>query len=88
MLFPTGQIVATRLVLSHLNAQDRHPMEFVLRHASGDYGDLGPSDILENVRAILRHARILSAYHVGNEKIYVITEADRSATTVLLASEY
>lgn len=88
MLFPTGQILATRLALPHLESHDMHPMQLVLRHASGDYGDLCPTDILENVRAIRRGHRILSAYLIGDQKVYVITEADRSATTVLLASEY
>lgn len=88
MLFQTGQIVATRLALSHLEAHDMHPMQLVLRHVSGDYGDLCNADIQENIRALGRFRRILSAYYVGKEKIYVITEDDRSATTVLLASEY
>lgn len=88
MLFQTGQIVATRLALSHLEAHDMHPMTLVLRHASGDYGDICHVDAQENILALGRTRRILSAYFIGREKVYVITEADRSSTTVLMASEY
>lgn len=88
MLFQTGRIVATRLALTHLEGHDMHPMQLVLRHASGDYGDLCNADIQENILALGRYRRILSVYYVGKEKIYVITEADRLTTTVLLASEY
>lgn len=88
MLFQTGQIVATRLALSHLEGHGMHPLQLVLRHTSGDYGDLCHEDILENLQAIHRRSRVLSAYFIAGEKVYVITEADRSATTVLMASEY
>lgn len=88
MLFQTGQILATPAVISHLADHDMHPMQLVLRHVSGDYGDLCQADIQENILALGRMRRILSAYYVGHEKVYVITENDRSVTTVLLASEY
>lgn len=88
MLFQTGQIVATRLALAHLSDHDMHPMALILRHVSGDYGDICHADIQENILALGRVRRIFSAYYLGKEKVYVITEADRSATTVLMASEY
>lgn len=88
MLFQTGQILATPDVISHLADHDMHPLLLVMRHASGDYGDLCPADIQENILALGRMRRILSTYYVGREKVYVITEADRSVTTVLMASEY
>lgn len=88
MLFPTGQILATRLVLSHLEAHEIAPLELIRRHVTGDFGDLSPADGFENVRAVRQGYRVLSAYRIGDQKVYVITEADRSATTVLLASEY
>ena len=58
------------------------------RHVAGDWGDVGDGDAICNEDALYRGARVLSAYNVGNERIWIITEADRSATTILLPSEY
>ncbi len=58
------------------------------RHRSGDWGTLGPEDIAENEFSVDKELRILSAYAIKGEKIWVITEPDRSVTTVLLPSEY
>ena len=54
----------------------------------GDWGDLDEDDKKENEFSVLRHLRILSAYKIGNEKLWIITEADRSITTILLPDEY
>lgn len=88
-LFDLGQMVATPGVLAHL--QDHAtttPQELVRRHATGDFGDLSVADHQANVDAIKLGDRVLSAYEVAGERIWVITEHDRSVTTVLLASEY
>jgi len=63
------------------------------RHLTGDWGDLDPFDVRQNRRAIVDESRILSAYNVpvpggGRRRIWIITEADRSVTTVLLPEEY
>ena len=59
------------------------------RHASGDWGDVSEDDANENEFSVSRKLRIFSVYHSSNgEKFWVITEADRSATTVLLPEEY
>jgi len=58
------------------------------RHASGDWGDLCQEDIKENELSLKEDFRLLSAYKNGEEKIWIITEADRSATTVLFPEEY
>ena len=58
------------------------------RHASGDWGELCDDDRASNEAALLDGSRLLSAYPVEDERIWVITEADRSATTVLLSEEY
>ncbi len=59
------------------------------RHQRGDWGDLSEADILENEFSVPRDLRIFSAYNVGEgERVYIITEADRSATTILLPEEY
>jgi hypothetical protein len=63
--------------------------ELLRRHVTGDWGDLCEEDLQENRIAINRGFRILSAYTLSTqEKVWVITEADRSATTILLPSEY
>jgi hypothetical protein len=64
-------------------------VELLARHASGDWGDLGADDKRLNDRAVRDCGRLLSAYKLdGGVKVWIITEADRSATTVLLPDEY
>ncbi len=86
--FPLGQIVATPGALEAL--EDAHQtMEFLQRHASGDWGKVGAEDAAENELSVKEGFRILSAYTTKNGiKLWVITEADRSVTTLLLPSEY
>jgi hypothetical protein len=63
--------------------------EFLTRHVSGDWGELVDEDWRENNFAVTRSLRVLSAYYLTTgEKIWIITEAYRSATTLLLPSEY
>jgi len=85
--FPMGQTVATR------NAMDRLPEPDMWRgldrHARGDWGDLDTHDLRENERALERGGRLFSAYHTSEGvKFWIITEADRSVTTVLLPEDY
>jgi hypothetical protein len=61
-----------------------NPVELFLPHVRGDWGDLDEEDKKENEFSVLRRLRILSAYKVRDEKFWLITEADRSATTILL----
>ncbi len=87
--FPLGKTVATPGVLSALAKNDETYWSFMQRHCTGDWGDLEPEDKIENELSLLKGYRILSMYHLKDDtKIYIITEADRSATTVMLASEY
>ena len=60
----------------------------IKRHVTGDWGELGAEDAKLNDLAVNDGTRIFSAYQMRGEKVWVITEADRSATTVLLPSEY
>jgi hypothetical protein len=72
-----------------LEESAQEPYEFLRRHQSGDWGDLGREGQRENEFSVARALRILSMYHtMEGEALYVITEADRSATTILLPSEY
>ena len=58
------------------------------RHLSGDFGELSEDDAALNRLAVSGGGRVLSSYRVGSEKVWVVTEADRSVTTVLLPEEY
>lgn len=60
----------------------------VQRHQQGDWGDLDPVDVQSNEDAMRHGLRVLSSYKLGSEKIWIITEADRSSTCVLLPSDY
>lgn len=60
----------------------------LMRHASGDWGAVCPEDSQINDEALIREERVLSAYEVDERKIWVITEWDRSVTTVLFPEEY
>ena len=88
-LFSPGQVVATPGALDALNAADANPFEFVVRHIQGDWGDLLDEERQANEQAVHRGLRILSRYPLPTGvKLWVITEHDRSVTTLLLASEY
>ena len=87
MLFQPGQIVATRGALSVLSREDI--MKALRRHLSGDWGDLSAEDKQENDFSVKNGFRILSSYtSQKGVKFWIITEADRSVTTVLLPEEY
>ncbi|MFM0504293.1 hypothetical protein [Paraburkholderia caffeinilytica] len=87
-LFHLGRIVATPGALDVLQRAGVFPFQLLVGHQCGDGGVLCAEDRAANAGAIVAGGRILSVYEVGAEKIYVITEADRASTTVLLASEY
>ena len=87
--FPLGQVVATPGALDALGNTGQSPLEFLDRHAQGDWGDLSEADRQENEFSLLNGFRLLSAYRLNDgTKIWIITEADRSATTILLPEEY
>jgi hypothetical protein len=91
--FPLGDLLATPGALSALAADGDEQVTWNLativnRHAVGDWGDLCPEDRTANDDALKHGGRLLSAYIVSGKKLWLITEADRSATTVLLPEEY
>lgn len=88
MLFSPGGLAVTPTAQDYLYEHGLSPFHLLDRHVNGDWGDLCASDKKLNDQAICGGSRILSAYVVAGEKLYVITEWDRSYTTVLLASEY
>jgi hypothetical protein len=84
--FPLGPIVLTTNAAKRLTEEEF--TEALRRHASGDWGDLCTSDAAQNEAALLNGGRLFSAYHSGETKFWIITEADRSVTTVLLPQDY
>lgn len=87
--FSLGQIVATPGALRALEESGQEPFQFLLRHVSGDWGELDEDDKRENELSLVHGFRLLSAYRLRTrEKLWIITEADRSVTTLLLPDEY
>ena len=87
--FPLGQIVATPGVLEALEQSGQTAAFFLDKHAQGDWGEVSNGDKKLNDEALVSGERLLSAYRtLKNERIWVITEADRSSTCLLKPSEY
>jgi hypothetical protein len=87
--FPLGMVVMTPGATEALFAAQQIPPEFLLRHAHGDWGELCAEDRRENQRSLRVGSRLLSSYRTRtDQKLWVITEWDRSATTLLLPEEY
>ena len=87
--FPLGRTVATPGALDALKEAGESPAYYLDRHITGDWGDVPPEDAAENELSVKKGFRILSAYTLSTEvKIWLITEADRSSTTILLPEEY
>ena len=87
-LFTLGKIVATRGVLMHLEHEGILADEYLTRHVCGDWGDLTSNDTEMNRLAVIHGARIFSSYEIAGKRVWIITEADRSSTTLLFPSEY
>jgi hypothetical protein len=93
-LFDPGLVVATPGVIEAAEQLDgvslvEVVLACVLRHVFGDWGQVPPEDHASNDHAVVTGGRLLSAYTlVGGTTVWVITEADRSTTTVLLPNEY
>lgn len=87
--FLLGRLQATPAALKALAQAGQEAIEFLSRHQHGDWGDLDDEDKKENDLSVLNNFRILSAYHLKTGvKIWIITGADRSSTTIMLPSEY
>lgn len=87
-LFSVGIVVATPAALAALERSGIPPLTLIHRHASGNFGDLCKADNAANLHAIESGLRIVSKYAVGNRAVYVITEANRSSTCIMLVEEY
>lgn len=89
-LFDLGRVVATSATLEALRDVATDASELLHRHQRGDWGDMCVEDRELNRKAVVLGYRLLSCYVLPDtkEKVWIITEADRSATTLLLPSEY
>jgi hypothetical protein len=85
---PLGKVLATPGALKLLAVAGGHPFDLLARHATGDWGELCEYDRRQNEVALREGYRVLSSYPIGTERVWVITEADRSITTILLPEEY
>jgi hypothetical protein len=87
--FPLGRLVATPGALAAFLATQTHPLRYVERHAQGDWGDCDAADWRANDRALGTGARLFSVYTLPDgTRVWIITEADRASTCVLLPEEY
>ncbi|WGJ91264.1 type I restriction endonuclease subunit M [Achromobacter mucicolens] len=89
-LFRNGNIVATPGALELLRQLEVSALGYLFRHMNGDWGDLDAEDKQANQAALIYGSRIFSSYALpdGKSKLWIITEADRSVTTLLLPDEY
>ena len=83
--FDLGRVVMTPTSLDVLPASAVESAQ--ARHAAGDWGEVGPEDAAENERSLSEGFRLLSVYRAGYVKFWIITEADRSTTTILLPED-
>jgi hypothetical protein len=87
--FRLGKLVATPGALDALTEAEQTPMEFISRHLKGDWGECCEEDRQANEDALQHGERLFSVYRTAKDKkLWIITEADRSSTCVLLPKEY
>ena len=88
MPLPLGRVVTTPGALKVLGENGGRPFDYLARHATGDWGDLCAFDRRQNEIALRDGYRVFSAYDIPAGRVWIITEADRSVTTILLPEEY
>ena len=88
-LFPLGMVVATKGALTDLAEANVASQDYLHRHVTGDWGDVAEEDAQENELSLKNGFRLMSVYHTSKGvKIWIITERDRSVTTILFPEEY
>jgi hypothetical protein len=85
---PLGRVVATPEALKLLSEAGENPFTYLARHATGDWGELCGFNRRQNEIALREGYRVLSSYDVPAGRVWIITEADRSITNILLPEEY
>ncbi len=88
-LFSPGLLIATSGALAAAEASGESLLEYIQRHLEGDWGDVDSEDTYSNLYALEHDLRLLSSYKLKNgQRIWIISEADRSSTCILLPEEY
>ena len=88
-LFPLGEVVSTPGALEAMQAANVSPLALLHRHLRGDWGDLDKHDKQLNDIAVNDGGRIFSAYNIGNnQRLWIITEANRASTCLLKPEDY
>jgi len=88
-LLTLGQVVSTPGVLAAPEKANQQPGDFLAPHVSGDWREVPPEDLKENELSLRHGFRLLSAYHASaGDKLWIITEADRLSTCILLPEEF
>ena len=87
-LFALGQVVSTRSALQFAEAEKIDLAALLIRHHCGDWGEVSEEDRESNESALTMQLRIMSSYRFAQGSVWIITEADRSVTTILLPDEY
>jgi hypothetical protein len=86
---PLGRLLSTPGAIEATAKAGQDPLELLSRHRTGDWGEVDTGDSAANDQAVIHGARILSVYTLKDGvRLWIITEADRSATTLLLPDEY
>jgi len=84
-----GHVVATYSALRKMQVNSIDPHTLLTRHAAGDWSEMDAEDRKANIEAAASGLRVFSAYRINEaERIWIVTEADRSVTTFLLPHEY
>jgi hypothetical protein len=86
--FSRGRIVATHRALIHLEHHGIATDPNLMRHVGGDQGMVAPEDARANCLTVQHGTRILSSYYIPRKRVWLVTELDRSLTTLLLLEEY
>ena len=84
--FPLGRLAITANAARRLTPREMR--DGLRRHASGDWGDIPPEDAGQNAFGLKHGERLFSAYGTGDNRFWIITERDRSVTTVLMPEDY
>ncbi len=87
--FAMGLVYATNGALAAFEKTHERRLVYLMRHSAGDWGDVSDDDRRSNILALENGLRLLSVFHLSDgTKIWIVTEADRSSTTILLPCEY
>ncbi|MBX3625045.1 MAG: hypothetical protein KF892_08550 [Rhizobacter sp.] len=91
-LFSTGYVIVTHRARAFLHREGVDPTDLLVRHTHGDWFDLCFEEQARNIRAVARGGRVFTSFSFGTrpniEKVFVITEYDRSSSTIVLGAEY